>query len=60
MGKMVGDQIVKQAAKPLKKGEKRKKKTEKRKKNRQFWNSRIAGSLSSVTPLSIQSCLCVS
>jgi hypothetical protein len=39
MREMVGDQIVNQAAKPLKKG---KKKIGKEKKNHQFWNSRIA------------------
>jgi hypothetical protein len=53
---MVGDQTPNQAAKPLKKGgEKRTKRN-----NHQFWNSRIAGSLScSVTPLASSS-VCVS
>jgi hypothetical protein len=55
MGEMVGDQTANQAAKPLKEEEKIK-----RKKNHQFWNSKIAGSLScSVTPLA-SSLVCVS
>jgi hypothetical protein len=54
MREMVGNQIANQAAKSLKKGEKKRKNN-----NYQFWNSRIAGSLSSVTPLA-SSPVCVS
>jgi hypothetical protein len=40
---MVVDQIANHATKPLKKGGNKNN-------NHQFWNSRIAGSLSSITP----------
>jgi hypothetical protein len=60
MGEVVGDQTANQAAKSLKRGGKEKKRKNNNNNNLQFWNSRIAGSLScSVTPLA-SSPVCVS